>query len=112
MPFTMAAFFIAALSIIGLPPLVGIWSKVAIVKGAVEAGHLWFITVLMLSSLLNIAYLVPIPLRAFFKGGPVKTNARQEAPLTCLIAIGITTTICIILFFTPNSIQTLLAQIS
>jgi multicomponent Na+:H+ antiporter subunit D len=101
MPFTMAAFFIAALSIIGLPPLAGMWSKLVISQGAVDAGLFWLVIVLMISSLLNIAYLLPIPLRAFFCKNPeIDNNAKiQEAPLPCLIAIAITSLGCIVLFF-------------
>ena len=41
MPFTMAAFFIGSLSIIGLPPLGGSWSKWFMALGAADAGALW-----------------------------------------------------------------------
>lgn len=117
MPYTMTAFFIAALSIIGLPPLAGVWSKLVIAEGAIDAGYIWIVAVLMLSSLLNIAYLLPIPLRAFFKKAKqesvnVSTNVgMQEAPFACLLAIGVTTLGCIILFFNPNTIQQLLILI-
>ncbi len=111
MPLTMTAFFIAALSIIGLPPLAGVWSKLLIAEGAIDAGQLWLVAVLMLSSLLNIAYLLPIPLRAFFKTGDSVSTVRQEAPMACLIAITITTLACIVLFFIPDTIQQLLALI-
>ncbi|MEO0442935.1 MAG: proton-conducting transporter membrane subunit [Pseudomonadota bacterium] len=109
MPFTMTAFFIAALSIIGLPPLAGLWSKLAIAQGALQVDQLWVIAVLMLSSLLNIAYLLPIPLRAFF----AKTNnssqlALKEAPTACLLAIGVTALGCIALFFTIDYISLIL----
>jgi multicomponent Na+:H+ antiporter subunit D len=65
MPYTMAAFFVGALSIIGLPPTGGSWSKWLLALGATEQSNV-FVGVLMLSSLLGIGYLLPIPLRAFF----------------------------------------------
>ena len=76
MPFTFAAFLIGALSVIGLPPLGGSWSKWYIAMGAVDADQLIFIAVLMISSLLNIAYLIPVFARGFF--GP---RAEQEAQM-------------------------------
>ncbi|MDH3742587.1 MAG: monovalent cation/H+ antiporter subunit D family protein, partial [Hyphomicrobiales bacterium] len=98
------AFAIGSLSIIGLPPLAGLWSKWYLAIGALDAGQLGIIAVLMASSLLNIAYLLPIPLRAFLaKPANGKTEAGlQEAPLPCLVAIGITSALCLILFFFPG----------
>lgn len=110
MPFTMVAFFIGSLSIIGLPPTGGTWSKWYLVTGSLEADHLALVVILMLSSLLNIAYLLPIPLRAFFPGeshpvdGPVGI---REAPLPSLIAIGITSLMCLLLFLFPQRLYDL-----
>ena len=104
MPFTFAAFAIGALSIVGLPPLAGLWSKWYLAIGALDAGQLGAIAVLMLSSLLNIAYLLSIPLKAFLAkpAGGKAYDAIQEAPLPCLVAIGITSALCLILFFFPG----------
>jgi multicomponent Na+:H+ antiporter subunit D len=110
MPFTFGAFLIGALSIIGLPPFGGLWGKWYLALGALEAGQIAMVAVLMISSLLNIAYLMPLPIKGFFgKGnggpGPVKI---EEAPLPCLIAIGITAFGCLALFFFPDPIYRLL----
>ena len=103
MPWTMGAFFLASLSIIGLPPMGGSWSKWFLVLGAAESGQWVFIVVLLCSSLLSIGYLMPVVTRAFFKP-PVpwtdeagEAHAAQEtysegwwlctAPL-CLTAVG------------------------
>jgi multicomponent Na+:H+ antiporter subunit D len=115
MPYTFAAFFIAAISIIGLPPLVGVLSKFVIVEGIIDSEYYWLIGVLILSSLLNIAYLLPIPFAAFFKeNDSASHNADdviEEAPVACLIAIAITTTACIVLFFQIDPIMHLLSLI-
>ncbi len=66
MPLTFGAFLLGALSIIGLPPLGGSWSKWLLIVGAADAGQKAMIAVLMLSSLLNIAYLLPVVGRGFF----------------------------------------------
>ena len=65
MPVTMLAFLMASLSIIGLPP-VGAWSKWMLALGALDAGYVIVVGVLMLSSLLSVAYLLPIVARGFF----------------------------------------------
>ena len=104
MPFTFIAFTIGSLSIIGLPPFGGMWSKWYLALGTVQAEQWILLAVLMISSLLNIAYLLPISIRAFFakpKDGIVYTEIK-EAPLSMLLAIGITTLMCIVLFFYPD----------
>lgn len=101
MPITFGVFLIGALSIIGLPPFGGMWSKWYLGLGAVETGQLLLLGVLMLSSLLNIAYLLPIPIRAFFSqpaDGEPYTEIK-EAPKPILIAMIITATVTTILFF-------------
>ncbi|MFT6902323.1 MAG: multicomponent Na+:H+ antiporter subunit D [Colwellia sp.] len=114
MPLTMFAFFIASLSIIGVPPTGGTWSKWYLMMGTIEAEQSILMVILMISSLLNIAYLLPISFHAFFpntKGGEggtdegdklFITNQIKEAPLPSLIAIGITTLGCLTLFIYPQ----------
>jgi multicomponent Na+:H+ antiporter subunit D len=104
MPVTFGAFFIASLSIIGLPPFGGMWSKWYLAMGTIEAGQWLLLTVLLASSLLNIAYLLPVPVRAFFgkaRDGTVYTRVR-EAPASCLAAMIITSLACLVLFFYPE----------
>ncbi|MFD2190613.1 proton-conducting transporter membrane subunit [Pistricoccus aurantiacus] len=67
MPWTMTAFSVAALGMIGVPPLAGFVSKWYIGFGAVESGAYWVIPVLVGSSLLNAAYFLPILYAAWFK---------------------------------------------
>ena len=101
MPITFTTFFIGTLSIIGLPLLGGMWSKWYLGLGAVETAQLLLLAVLMISSLLNIAYLLPIPVRAFFSkpaNGEHYTEIK-EAPKTMLAAMIVTSTACILLFF-------------
>ncbi|MGD8933573.1 MAG: proton-conducting transporter membrane subunit, partial [Gammaproteobacteria bacterium] len=104
MPITFGAFLIASLSIIGLPPFGGMWSKWYLGMGAVETGQWLLLTVLLVSSLLNIAYLLPVPVKAFF-GTAVDGTANtriSEAPVSCLIAMMITSIACLLLFFYPD----------
>ncbi|MGH6898383.1 MAG: monovalent cation/H+ antiporter subunit D family protein [Geminicoccaceae bacterium] len=110
MPFTFAAFFLASLSIIGLPPMGGAWSKWELALGAAETGHAILVAVLMISSLLNVAYLIPIAARAFLpapragvagSGDPGQDGGWriQEAPLFCLVPLCLTALGCVVLFF-------------
>jgi len=114
MPITMAAFFIASLSIIGLPPLGGMWSKWYLALGAADAGQIALIAVLMVSSLLNIAYLLPIPIRGFFLAppdGPTRPPIK-EAPIACVLALGFTAIGCVVLFFYADEVYRLLVPLA
>ena len=109
MPITMAAFFIASLSIIGVPPTGGTWSKWFLLMGTLEAEQWILMAVLMISSLLNIAYLLPIPFHAFFSGDKTDFSRAgiKEAPLPSLIALSITTLGCLVLFVYPQPLYEL-----
>ncbi len=119
MPVTTFAFFVGSLSVIGLPPLGGLWGKWYLALGALEADQAIMVAVLMVSSLLNIAYLMPIPFRGFFAG---RENARDgapddrgagilEAPLTCLVAISASALASVALFLFPDPVFDLLRQL-
>lgn len=113
MPVTMIAFFIGSLCIIGIPPTGGTWSKWYLISGTFQAEQ-WILTgVLLVSSLLSIAYLLPIPIRAFFPVGnkqKIRINFR-EAPMPSLLALTITATGCVLLFFYPQPLYELAAAL-
>jgi multicomponent Na+:H+ antiporter subunit D len=100
MPVTFAAFLLGALSIIGLPPLGGFISKWKLVLGAVDGGQLTLLVVLLVSSLLNAAYFLPIVYRAFFAEPPAEAaSGIKEAPIFCLLPICLTAFGSLLLFF-------------
>jgi multicomponent Na+:H+ antiporter subunit D len=72
MPWTMAAFFIASLSMIGVPPAAGFISKWFIAIGSIEAKEMPILMFLLFSTILNAAYFLPITYKAFF--------VKEEAP--------------------------------
>jgi multicomponent Na+:H+ antiporter subunit D len=114
MPVTLIAFFIGSLSVIGLPPMGGSWSKYLIALGALESEQIIFVAVLMISSLLNIAYLLPIVARGFFSpdaAGTTTTATIKEAPLFCIIPLSLTATGCVVLFFFAEPIYQFLLPI-
>ena len=74
MPWTMTAFAIATLSMIGIPPVSGFITKWYLVIGSLERHSLVVLTVLLVSSFLNAAYFVRIIYKAFFS----KDNSNSE----------------------------------
>ena len=105
MPLTFVAFLIGALSIIGLPPLGGSWSKWLLVMASADTGHWIMIGVLMGSSLLNVAYLLPIVGRGFFLDGDDKVIEQGEAGVLVWLPPVMTGLGCIVLFFYAGAIQ-------
>ncbi len=67
MPWTMAAFAVASLSLVGIPPASGFVSKWYLALGSVQRGSVWLLGVLLVSSLLNAAYLGPVVFKAYFE---------------------------------------------
>ena len=104
MPVTMIAFFIGSLSVIGLPPTGGFFSKWYLVLGTLEADQMVMLVVLLTSSLLNGAYFLPIVYKAFFctPEESMFEDKVQEAPLWCVVPLTITAIISVGLFFYPD----------
>ncbi len=67
MPWTMAAFTVGALGMMGVPPVVGFISKWYLAAGAIEASQFWVLIVLATSSALNAAYFLPVLYVAWFR---------------------------------------------
>ena len=101
MPWTLGAFAVGALSLIGVPPAVGFVSKWFIFQGAAATGHYLVMAVLGVSALLNAAYFLPILYAAFFKA-PGQGADHGEAPLTMVIALCATASLTVGLFFYPQ----------
>ena len=114
MPITFAAFLLGSLSIIGLPPFGGVWTKWYLGLAAVDSGHLFVIGVLAVSSLLNVAYLLSIVGRAFFlpARGPDGDRAVsiKEAPLACVVPLSVTALLCLLLFFRIDDVYALISR--
>jgi multicomponent Na+:H+ antiporter subunit D len=70
MPLTMAAFTIAALGIVGVPPLSGFVSKWLLGLGMLDAGRPWALAVLLGGALLSAVYLWPLVYVAYFDRRP------------------------------------------
>ncbi|MDZ4313397.1 MAG: monovalent cation/H+ antiporter subunit D family protein [Azonexus sp.] len=104
MPWTMTAFAIGALSMIGLPPAAGFISKWYMVSGAMAQEHWVALAVILVSTLLNAGYFLPIIYRAFFRplSAEAAAHPHGEAPLAIVIALTFTAAGTLALFFFPD----------
>ncbi len=94
MPFTMGALVIGALSMIGIPPTAGFFSKWYLILGSIEANNWVFVAVILASSLFNALYFFRVIENAYFEssrghaaGETLGNDKREEVPLSMLIPI-------------------------
>jgi multicomponent Na+:H+ antiporter subunit D len=99
MPVTMTCLVAGGLSVVGIPPTCGFFSKWYLISGAVQAGQHSFLVALLLSSLINAFLFFRIIEKAYFEpmaeghahgahSGHGPTVAVQEAPMSMLIPLG------------------------
>ena len=102
MPVTCAALVVLSLSMIGLPPFAGFFSKWYLALGAIQNGQYLYVAVLIISSLPSAVYFFRIFERLFMgektvtepdktatSAVPEAKRAKPEVPLRMLIPIGI-----------------------
>ena len=82
MPWTMASFAIASLSMIGIPPLAGFSSKWYLALGSAEAGNFLILSFILIGSILNAAYFLPVVYKAFFEEG--SDHEIKEIPIVVI----------------------------
>jgi multicomponent Na+:H+ antiporter subunit D len=93
MPVTMAAFTIGAMSMIGVPPTAGFFSKWYLILGAIDAGSYHFMVALLASSLVNAILFFRVIEIAYFEPkvdhheGHAEAVAIDEAPLSMLLPL-------------------------
>lgn len=99
MPWTMAAFTIGALSMIGVPPTAGFVSKWYILAGAFEANNLLAIFTIIGSTVLNAVYFLPIIFMAWFYNEQPGDKPHGEAPPLVVFALCTTALLTLGFFF-------------
>lgn len=100
-PWTLGAFTVAALGMIGLPPVNGFLSKWYLALGALEAGRPGVVGVVLLSALLNAGYFLPIVFTAFNQR-PRTEAPLCEPPLSMLVPTLILALSCVLFFLWPG----------
>ncbi|MBS3967119.1 MAG: monovalent cation/H+ antiporter subunit D family protein [Truepera sp.] len=117
LPWSMTAFTVAAMGMIGLPPTAGFISKWYLALGGLEQGLPWIVGLLVLSGLLNAAYFLPVVYRAWFMPPKPEFPAAtgQDAPWRMLVptlATGLLSLLLGLFAFSPYSPLVLAQEIA
>lgn len=104
MPWTMGAFTIGALGMIGVPPTAGFLGKWFILGGAMQTANWLAVAVIFVSTLLNAGYFLPIVYRAFFCDSVDDGHDKHsgEAPWPIVVALTVTAAGTVLMFFLPD----------
>ncbi len=103
MPWTMTAFAIGALGMIGIPPTAGFLGKWFMLSGAMQTANWLAVGIIIVSTVLNTCYFMPIVFRAFFRPLPADPHhdPHGEAPWPVVLALTVTAAGAVLLFFFP-----------
>lgn len=110
MPWTFGAFTVGSLALVGIPGLSGFVGKFFLARGAIQAGDMIALAVMLGASLLTASYLLPIVRIAFFpgmtpEGTPVRVE-RAEARPALVVPLVITAVLVVLFGFVPPIIGT------
>lgn len=105
MPWTIAAFTVGSLSMVGVPLFAGFITKWYLAVGSIETENLVLLGVLLTSTVLNLAYFAPIIYKAVFEKPPTDHDGHEdfgEAPLTILVPLLVTAVGTVLLGLFPD----------
>lgn len=99
MPLTGLAFVVAAVSISGIAPMNGFFSKEMIYKGTLETGHSIFFWAAEIGSFLTLASFLKLGHAVFFGDRPDDLKETREAPFSMLLPMTALAALCVIFGF-------------
>lgn len=104
MPWTMAAFTVAALSMVGVPPTAGFFSKWYLLLGALEVSNPWFVAVILISSLLNAVYFFRILENLYAKSSTQEVIVNRGDTPPRMVAPAVVLAVALLVLGLGNSI--------
>ncbi len=116
MPIVFSCFLVGALSVIGLPPFAGFWSKFLLITTAFGSSEWVLAAAIVFSSILGVFYLLPVAIRGLLPpeedGPPVGFRRPGGAPSLAVVPVVITAFACLVLFFFADFIARFLAPVA
>jgi multicomponent Na+:H+ antiporter subunit D len=95
MPATSGTSMVASMSIAGVPPFNGFWSKLIIVLACVEAGHHWLALTAVLVSMLTLASFLKVQRYAFYEAAKSAAGKVVEVPALMVLAMVLLSLLCV-----------------
>ncbi len=107
MPVAMGVFSIAALGMIGLPLTSGFISKLNLGMAVLDKNQTIFLVILIISSLLNVIYYLPIIISAFLKNEKYhyRLESIEKTPRTMIAPLILLGVLIIVVGIFPNQIM-------
>lgn len=99
MPVTSATSLVASMSIAGIPPFNGFWSKLIIVVACAKAGYYWMAFLAVFVSLITLASFLKVQRYAFFAAAKSTLGEVRRVPLLMRVAMSLLAVLCIALAF-------------
>ena len=97
MPVTGTTSMIASLSISGIPPLNGFWSKMIIIVACVQSHHYWFAFFAVVGSILTLSSFLKVQRYIFYGHLKETWNNIKEVPLLMTLPMAILAVLCVFL---------------
>jgi multicomponent Na+:H+ antiporter subunit D len=97
MPVTSSSSLIASLSISGMPPFNGFFSKLVIIIAAIQAHYYWLAAIAIIISIITLAYFLKLQKNTFYGKASEKINNIKEVPFTMCFSMIVLAVLCIAL---------------
>jgi len=97
MPVTGATCSIGSLSIAGIPPFNGFWSKLIVIIALIQGGYMVYGTIAVLVGFITLVYFLKLQREALFGAIPEKLASVREAPFAMTLPLVILAALCIVM---------------
>jgi len=112
MPITAVSFLFCGLSVMGLPPFGGFFSKFMVISGSVNAQEPWVAMVFLLGTLMTIAYLMRAFIMVFLGKPKIEAKEGSKSMVGSVVSFAALSLIAGLLIYFPSSfIHTIMSQI-
>lgn len=105
MPWTAAAFLLCALSIMGVPPLGGFFSKYMVIASAISANHFWYALLFLGCAMMTVLYLMRVFAMVFLGEEKIAAPERSFGMVACVCALALLSLLAGIFINYPSSIM-------
>lgn len=96
MPVTAKTSLIASMSISGIPPFSGFWSKLLIICACIQAKHFGYAFTAVLISIVTLAYFMKLQKHVFYGNIKEKFNIVKDVPVFMRFSMVVLAVLCVI----------------